>query len=142
MSVGRSVGLSVCPPLQKKVYLAAFLSTYLSTYTSESSDSSDISESSDSCVSRDISDISDSNDSSDSSDPKNLLHKKKLFPPCGLCDVRLRQRSMEKEGPVKRLANTRKQPRAPLRSTCLFTRLEESSLVPAGFLTSQFLQKS
>ena len=27
-------------------------------------------------------------------------------------------------------------------STCLFTRLEESSLVPAGFLTAQFLQKT
>ena len=26
--------------------------------------------------------------------------------------------------------------------TCLFTRLEESSLVPAGFLTLQFLQKT
>ena len=26
-------------------------------------------------------------------------------------------------------------------TTCLFTRLEESSLVPAGFLTAQFLQK-
>ena len=28
------------------------------------------------------------------------------------------------------------------RATCLFTRLEESSLVPAGFLTAQFLQKT
>ena len=27
-------------------------------------------------------------------------------------------------------------------ATCLFTRLEESSLVPAGFLTAQFLQKT
>ena len=27
-------------------------------------------------------------------------------------------------------------------STCLFTRLAESSLVPAGFLTAQFLQKT
>ena len=27
------------------------------------------------------------------------------------------------------------------KSTCLFTRLEESSLVPAGFLTAQFLQE-
>ena len=26
--------------------------------------------------------------------------------------------------------------------TCLFTRLEESSLVPAGFLTAQLLQKT
>ena len=26
-------------------------------------------------------------------------------------------------------------------ATCLFTRLEESSLVPADFLTAQFLQK-
>ena len=26
--------------------------------------------------------------------------------------------------------------------TCLFTRLEESRLVPAGFLTAQFLQKT
>ena len=30
--------------------------------------------------------------------------------------------------------------RAP--AICLFTRLEESSLVPAGFLTAQFLQKT
>ena len=29
-----------------------------------------------------------------------------------------------------------------VRSTCLFTRLEESSLVRAGFLTAQFLQKT
>jgi hypothetical protein len=29
-----------------------------------------------------------------------------------------------------------------LASTCLFTRLEESSLVPAVFLTAQFLQKT
>jgi hypothetical protein len=28
------------------------------------------------------------------------------------------------------------------RSTCLFTKLDESSLVPAGFLTAQFLQKT
>ena len=30
----------------------------------------------------------------------------------------------------------------PCKATCLFTRLEESSLVPAGFLTAQFLQKT
>ena len=29
-----------------------------------------------------------------------------------------------------------------LTPTCLFTRLEESSLVPEGFLTVQFLQKT
>ena len=28
------------------------------------------------------------------------------------------------------------------RTTCLFNRLEESSLVPAGFLTAQFLQET
>ena len=28
------------------------------------------------------------------------------------------------------------------RATCQFTRLEESSLVPVGFLTAQFLQKT
>ena len=33
-------------------------------------------------------------------------------------------------------------PNGPPGATCLFTRLEESSLVPAGFLTAQFLQKS
>ena len=27
-------------------------------------------------------------------------------------------------------------------ATCLFTRLEEFSLVPAGFLTAQFMQKT
>ena len=31
---------------------------------------------------------------------------------------------------------------APTGKTCLFTRLEESILVPAGFLTAQFLQKT
>ena len=31
--------------------------------------------------------------------------------------------------------------RTGVKPTCLFTRLEQSSLVPAGFLTPQFLQK-
>ena len=35
-----------------------------------------------------------------------------------------------------------REPRAWRPSTCLSTRLEESSLVPAGFLTAQFLQKT
>ena len=31
---------------------------------------------------------------------------------------------------------------AVMKATCLFTRLEKSSLVPEGFLTAQFLQKT
>ena len=34
-----------------------------------------------------------------------------------------------------------KEPRNGMPATCLSTRLEESSLIPAGFLTAQFLQK-
>ena len=31
---------------------------------------------------------------------------------------------------------------AAVQATCLFTRIEESSLVPAEFLTAQYLQKT
>ena len=41
-------------------------------------------------------------------------------------------------GPCRRL---KAMALAPPNSTCLFTRLKESSLVPVGFLTAQFLQK-
>ena len=65
--------------LYKKVYLLAFLPTYLHTYTSDSSDKSDSSDNRDSSDSSDGSDNSDSSDSSDGTDQKTYFTKKTFF---------------------------------------------------------------